>query len=83
MSIISIVYFTTQQSFLNTNNVSNYLFSFLESKNTNQAKIFFQNKEWKMPKNKSGYIVINKEDFAVLEIEITSTQNPLYKKDMK
>lgn len=65
----------TQVSFLNTNNIHNYDFSFLKSTNPLEVKIYFQNKTWQAAQNKSGFLTINKSDFAITSIEITSTKN--------
>lgn len=69
----------TQVSFLNLNNIHNYNFKKVANEKSTEEKIFFQNKVWQAPQNKSGFIVINKEDFAVLSIEIVSTKNPSYR----
>jgi len=72
----------TSSLFLNFKNIHNYSFSYLENK-TEFIKIHFQNKAWQMQHNKSGYILINKTDFAIIEIEIISTKNNNRKEETK
>jgi hypothetical protein len=69
----------TQTSFLNMTNIYNYDFKIVTSKKATEVKIYFQNKDWQAPQNKAGFIVINKYDYAIVSIEITSTKNPIYK----
>lgn len=72
----------TSTLFLNDNNIFNYDFSYMKNEN-NKIKIHFQNKPWQMPHNKNGYIVINKADMAILEIEVSSTKNMNFIKNNK
>lgn len=71
----------THSSFLNIQSYQLYNYSISNSSNVNLYKIFFQNKPWNEAQNKSGYLLINKTDYAIVEMEITSTKNAQYKKE--
>lgn len=63
-------------SFLNKQAYRQYDFTFENNGFEDVIKIYFQNKAWTLPENKSGYILINRADYAVVEMEIVSTANP-------
>ena len=70
-------------SFLNKQAYRLYNFSFENYGFTDTIKIVFQNKAWQNPENKSGYILINRKDYAVVEMEIVSTKNHFDKTNNK
>lgn len=70
---------STHTSCLNMTNIYNYDFKIVNSEKATEVKIYFQNKDWQAQQNMAGFIVINKYDYAILSIEITSTKNPSYK----